>query len=119
MPAEPFAAQAKHFVEVRLLHRDVCVRLHTVDRNDSFFGSIEHPAGDIRQVLLTNGLAKCSDWSIRFLQLKGASALRSTEKSKNKRLNVYENHMFHLLFMVIKNLLVQSVNVLVQIHLSF
>ena len=94
MPAEPFAAQAKHFVEVRLLHRDVCVRLHAVDRNDSFFGSIEHPAGDIRQVLLTNGLAKCSDWSIRFLQLKSASALRSAEKSaKNKRLNVWKSYV--------------------------
>ena len=94
MPAEPFAAQAKHFVEVRLLHRDVCVRLHAVDRNDSFFGSIEHPAGDIRQVLLTNGLAKCSDWSIRFLQLKTASALRAAEKTaKNKRLNVWKSYV--------------------------
>lgn len=94
MPAEPFAAQAKHFVEVRLLHRDVCVRLHAVDRNDSFFGSIEHPAGDIRQVLLTRGLAKCSDWSIRFLQLKLASSLRAAEKSaKNKRLNVWKSYV--------------------------
>ena len=27
-PSEPFAAQAKHFVEMRLLHRDVVVQLH-------------------------------------------------------------------------------------------
>ena len=72
----------------------MCVRLHAVDRNDSFFGSIEHPAGDIRQVLLTNGLAKCSDWSIRFLQLKTASALRAAEKTaKNKRLNVWKSYV--------------------------
>ena len=94
LPAEPYAAQAKHFMEVRLLNRDICVRLHAVERNDSFFGSIEHPAGDIRELMLSRGLAKCSDWSMNLLPLKRAAALRVAEKAaKEKRLCMWANYV--------------------------
>jgi staphylococcal nuclease domain-containing protein 1 len=94
LPAEPFALQAKHFVEVRLLNRDVCVRLYAVDGKDSFVGSIEHPAGDIREIMLARGLAKCSDWSINFLPLARGAALRLAEKkAKAARLCVWANYV--------------------------
>jgi staphylococcal nuclease domain-containing protein 1 len=88
LPPEPFAAEAKHFLEVRMLHRDICVRLHSADRNNSFFGTLEHPNGDIRALMVRQGLARVVDWSIEYLprdkklQLRECEQLAKTAKAR-------------------------------------
>jgi staphylococcal nuclease domain-containing protein 1 len=69
--AEPFAAEAKYFVESRLLNRDVHVLLEGVDKYNNFYGTIQHPAGNISQELLKVGLAKVVDWSAKFAKALG------------------------------------------------
>ena len=75
--AEPFAAEAKYFVESRLLNRDVHVLLEGVDKYNNFYGTIQHPAGNISQELLKVGLAKVVDWSAKFAKVLPLNTLLS------------------------------------------
>lgn len=59
---EPHAQEAKHFVESRLLHRNVTVVLHSV-AGQNFYGDIGFPAGNITEALVSAGLAKVVEWS--------------------------------------------------------
>jgi staphylococcal nuclease domain-containing protein 1 len=61
--AAPFALEAKHFVEVRLLNRNVALRVGGVDKFGNLYGVVEHSAGSISVELLKAGLAKMVDWS--------------------------------------------------------
>jgi staphylococcal nuclease domain-containing protein 1 len=51
-PAEPFALEARHFSETRLLNRELDVCLEGVDSYGNIFGTINHPSGSIGCVLL-------------------------------------------------------------------
>lgn len=79
--SEPFGEEAKFFVEVRLLQRGVKVILEGVSQSggQNFIGSIQHPAGNIAELLLANGMAKCVDWSIT-MATSGPLPLRKAEK---------------------------------------
>ena len=70
--AEPFASEAKYFVESRLLNRDVRVLLEGVDKYNNFYGTLQHPAGNISEELLKVGLAKVVDWSANFTKARPA-----------------------------------------------
>lgn len=61
---EPFAEEAKFFVESRLLQREVKVILEGTTGNGNFLGTILHPVGNISEFLLKEGFAKIADWSI-------------------------------------------------------
>lgn len=63
----PYAEEARCFVEVRLLQRDVEIILESVN-NNNFVGTILHPKGNIAEALLREGLARCVDWSIIFMK---------------------------------------------------
>lgn len=78
--SEPFGEEAKYFVEARLLQRGVKVILEGSGNNQQFVGSIKHPAGNIAELLLANGYAKCLDWSITLVT-GGPLPLRNAEKS--------------------------------------
>eukprot|EP00742_Colponemidia_sp_Colp-10_P003374 GILJ01003593.1.p1 GENE.GILJ01003593.1~~GILJ01003593.1.p1 ORF type:complete len:893 (-),score=162.87 GILJ01003593.1:168-2846(-) len=85
--AQPFAREAKHFVESRLLHRDVQVLLEGVDKNQhNVHGTIVHPQGNISVELVKAGLAKVVDWSARFTpvadQLRAAQRHAQRERAK-------------------------------------
>ena len=60
---EPYAVEAHYFTESKLLQRDVEVILES-HNNNNFIGSVIHPAGNIAEALLKEGMAKCVDWSI-------------------------------------------------------
>merc|ERR1719431_759802 len=60
---EPFATEAHYFTESRLLQREIEVILES-HNNNNFVGSVIHPAGNIAEALLKEGMAKCVDWSI-------------------------------------------------------
>lgn len=89
---EPYALEAKFFSEVRLLNRSVQVILEGVAGNgNSFIGSIKHPAGNIAEALLSEGLARLAKSSITMVSggTDAMQSLRKAEKSAqfaNKRL---------------------------------
>ncbi|XP_049819243.1 staphylococcal nuclease domain-containing protein 1 isoform X2 [Aethina tumida] len=73
-----YADEAKYFVELRLLQRDVEIVLESVN-NNNFIGTIIHPKGNIAEALLKEGFARCVDWSIAFMR-SGADKLRAAER---------------------------------------
>ncbi|XP_053990082.1 staphylococcal nuclease domain-containing protein 1 [Hylaeus volcanicus] len=88
---DPYADEARYFVESRLLHRDVEVVLESVN-NNNFIGSILHPKGNIAEILLSEGFAKCQDWSISNSR-SGAEKLYLAEKAaKEARLRLWKDY---------------------------
>ncbi|XP_028130612.1 staphylococcal nuclease domain-containing protein 1 [Diabrotica virgifera virgifera] len=73
-----FAEEARYFVEVRLLQRDVEIVLEAVN-NNNFIGTVIHPKGNIAELLLKEGLGKCVDWSIMLMK-SNPDKLRAAEK---------------------------------------
>lgn len=45
-----------------------------------FVAKIKHPAGDIAQLLLLSGLARCADWMSPLLGGEGMQKLREAER---------------------------------------
>ncbi|XP_046390934.1 staphylococcal nuclease domain-containing protein 1 [Ischnura elegans] len=74
----PYSKEARYFVESRLLQRDVEIVLESVS-NNNFVGSIVHPKGNIAEILLKEGLAKCVDWSMALVH-GGPEKLRAAER---------------------------------------
>ena len=92
--AEPFAEEAKNFVESRLLQRDVRVILEGVanQSNGILLGTVLHPNGNIAEFLLKDGLAKCVDWSMGVVSV-GAEKYRLAEKqAKQAKLRLWKNY---------------------------
>uniref|UniRef100_A0A0N5CHK2 Micrococcal nuclease n=1 Tax=Strongyloides papillosus TaxID=174720 RepID=A0A0N5CHK2_STREA len=88
---EPFAEEAKLFVEARLLNREIDLVIEGID-NSRIVASIAHRAGNIAVLLLSEGYAKCIDWSIGLVT-GGAQAYRDAEKSaKEKKRNVWKDY---------------------------
>lgn len=89
---EPFALEAREFVEQRLLHRDIQVVLQGIDKSNNYFGSIVHPKGNISLELLRNGLAKFVPWSAAFCGDNNAKAMREAEQqAQTVRANMWRN----------------------------
>eukprot|EP00899_Mesostigma_viride_P011044 jgi/Mesvir1/19941/Mv13205-RA.1 len=94
---EPFAREAKHFTEVRALHRDVRLVLEGVDKYGNLSGSVFYPEGDtavdLAGELLTNGLAKIVEWSMAMMPLEVKDRLRSCEaKAKAGQLRIWKGY---------------------------
>ena len=88
-PDEPFAQEARQFVELRLLHRELDITLHGTDKSGiCAVGTVHHPRGNIAVELLKNGLAKMSDWSVRIMDPMDVPALRIAENGAKVRLLV-------------------------------
>lgn len=91
---EPFADEARHFVETRLLQRDVQIVLEGVanQSNGVLLGTIRHPNGNISEYLLREGLAKCVDWSMGVVT-SGAEKYRNAEKfAKANKSRLWKNY---------------------------
>ena len=104
---EPFAREAKHNTEIRLLHRDVLIIFEGEDKYKNLFCTIRvattsttpsDPAGtapveDVAEVLARAGLAKVVDWSAA-LMTSGAQRLRAAEKAaKAQRLRLWHDYV--------------------------
>ncbi|XP_076980552.1 staphylococcal nuclease domain-containing protein 1 isoform X1 [Tamandua tetradactyla] len=89
---EPFAAEAKFFTESRLLQRDVQIILESC-HNQNILGTILHPNGNITELLLKEGFARCVDWSIA-VYTRGAEKLRAAERfAKEHRLRIWRDYV--------------------------
>ncbi|XP_078495054.1 staphylococcal nuclease domain-containing protein 1 [Ciona intestinalis] len=82
--ADPYAAEAKFFVESRLLQRDVKIILEGVSNQNILLATVLHPNGNITEILLREGFARCVDWSIASYS-QGAEKLRAMEKQAKER----------------------------------
>jgi len=90
--AAPFAREARFFVETRLLHRDVKVKLEGVDKSGALFGSVLHPMGNMSIELVRVGLARVVDWSVGYCGF--AKELRTAEReAKEKRLRIWRDYV--------------------------
>lgn len=86
----PFFKEARYFVECRLLQRDVEIVLESV-ANTNFVGSIIHPKGNIAEILLKEGLARCVDWSMASVH-GGPEKLRASERlAKDHKLRLWKD----------------------------
>ncbi|KAJ1921848.1 hypothetical protein IWQ60_006657 [Tieghemiomyces parasiticus] len=91
---EPHGEEAKYFVESRLLQRDVQIIVEGLaGTNQNFVGSVRHPAGNIAEVLLAAGLAKCVDWSLPMVT-DGSEKLRAAEAhARQSRLRIWKDYV--------------------------
>lgn len=92
--AEPFAEEAKQFVETRLLQRDVQIILEGVanQSNGILLGTVKHPNGNISEFLLREGLARCVDWSMGVVT-GGAEKYRTAERqAKAAKIRQWKNY---------------------------
>ncbi|KAF7694131.1 staphylococcal nuclease domain-containing protein 1 [Silurus meridionalis] len=89
---EPFAAEAKFFTESRLLQRDVQIILESCP-NQIILGTILHPNGNITELLLKEGFARCVDWSMA-VYTQGAEKLRAAERlAKEHKVRIWKDYV--------------------------
>uniref|UniRef100_K3X0E8 Uncharacterized protein n=1 Tax=Globisporangium ultimum (strain ATCC 200006 / CBS 805.95 / DAOM BR144) TaxID=431595 RepID=K3X0E8_GLOUD len=90
----PYSREAKHFTEMRLLHRDVELKLEGVDKYGNLYGSVVHSSGrNISVELLKQGLGKMADWSSAFTSSAARTAMRNAEKeAKAANLRVWKDY---------------------------
>jgi len=87
---ETYEDEAKFFVESRLLQRDVQIVLEGVS-NNNIVGTVLHPNGNIAEILLREGFARCVDWSMTMVS-QGPEKYRAAEKvAKDKRLRLWKD----------------------------
>jgi staphylococcal nuclease domain-containing protein 1 len=96
---EPFAREAKHFTECRLLHREVRVVFEGADKYDNLHVTVlfaENGAPvDVAAALVSEGLAKVVDWSVALMTdpIAGAQRLRAAErKAKDARARIWKTY---------------------------
>lgn len=89
---ESFADQAKYFVESRLLQRDIEVILESAN-NTQFIGSILHPKGNIAEALLSEGFARCVDWSMNHIKTDKHKLYLAEKAAKDKRLHLWKDYV--------------------------
>lgn len=96
--AEPFGAEARYFVEARLLQRNITVELlglppstSNAFQNGPLVGVVKHPAGDIAALLTSSGFARCVDQHAALLGADRMSALRKAEaQAKTARAGLWK-----------------------------
>ncbi|OMO94776.1 hypothetical protein CCACVL1_05833 [Corchorus capsularis] len=96
--ADPFAAEAKYFTEVRCLNRDVRIVLEGVDKFSNLIGSVFYPDGetakDLALELVENGLAKYVEWSANMMEEDARRRLKTAElQAKKSRLRMWTNYV--------------------------
>ena len=90
--SEPFAEEAKFFVESRLLQREVKVTLEGVTGNGGFLASVIHPVGNIALFLLKDGYAKIADWSIGNVSTEREKYRGAETAAKQARARVWASY---------------------------
>ncbi|CAB4280379.1 unnamed protein product [Prunus armeniaca] len=96
--ADPFALEAKHFTETRVLHRDVRIVLEGVDKFSNLIGSVYYPDGDsakdLALELVENGYAKYVEWSANMMEEDAKRRLKAAElEAKKSKLRIWTNYV--------------------------
>lgn len=86
------ALEARYCLESRLLQRDVKLLFEGVSNQQLVLATVIHPAGNIAELLLKGGYAKCVDWSMAVVTT-GKEKLRSAERyAKEKKLRLWKDY---------------------------
>ncbi|KAH9328340.1 hypothetical protein KI387_000448 [Taxus chinensis] len=98
VPPDPYAREAKHFTELRVLNRDVRIVLEGVDKFSNLIGSVHYPDGDVAKdlalELVENGLAKVVEWSASMMEEDSKRRLKTAElQAKKDRLRIWTNYV--------------------------
>ncbi|KAJ7569603.1 hypothetical protein O6H91_01G085700 [Diphasiastrum complanatum] len=98
IPPEPLAREAKHYTEIRVLHRDVRIMLEGVDKFNNLIGSLSYVNGDVAVdlalELVKEGLAKVVEWSANMLEEEEKRRLKNAElQAKKDRLRIWTNYV--------------------------
>ncbi|CAD5211676.1 unnamed protein product [Bursaphelenchus okinawaensis] len=89
---EPYGEEAKFFVESRILQRDVKIYLEGVS-NQNVVGSVIHPRGNIAELLVEDGYARCVEWTLNLVT-EGPQKYREAEKrAKAAKLRIWANYV--------------------------
>ena len=93
-PSEPYGLEARDFVELRLLQRELKITLNGTDKSGvCLVGTVHHPRGNIGAEILKNGLGRISDWTIRMMSPGDVPPLRIAENAaKRSNVGVFENY---------------------------
>ena len=93
-PSEPYGLEARDFVELRLLQRELKITLNGTDKSGvCLVGTVHHPRGNIGAEILKNGLGRISDWTIRMMSPGDVPPLRIAENTaKRSNAGVFENY---------------------------
>ncbi|KAH3744466.1 ribonuclease TUDOR 1 [Pelomyxa schiedti] len=63
LEADPFGKEARAFVEQHLLHRDVVLTLHSVDKNNDIVATVQCSGRDVGSELVSTGFGSYAQWS--------------------------------------------------------
>jgi len=93
-----WSKEARHYTEVRVLHREVTMLFEGTDNNESLFGSILMGTNEnseepliYQEELLQRGLASIAEWNVA--RSKYTSRLRKAEAvAKGKKLRLWTNY---------------------------
>ena len=89
--SEKYAEEARSFIERRLLQREVQITVEDFT-NTALVGSVRHPRGDVAQLLLSQGFARCADKYMTSVA-GGHSRLRTAEgNAKANKLKIWETY---------------------------
>ena len=89
-PAEPFGAESHHFVESRLLQRNVTADILGVSPQGVLVCAVRHPNGSIAEFVLKAGLARCTDFHSTMLGAQMTSLRQAEKYARDKRLGVFQ-----------------------------
>ncbi|TGZ78283.1 hypothetical protein EX30DRAFT_322656 [Ascodesmis nigricans] len=92
-PAEEYGDEAKGFVEIRLLQRTVKVKLLGTSPQGQLIGSIIHPAGNIAEFVLLQGLGRCVDFHATLIGPDMAHLRAAEQKAKDDKLRLWKAHV--------------------------
>ncbi|KAI5791855.1 hypothetical protein EDC01DRAFT_788255 [Geopyxis carbonaria] len=92
-PGEEYGEEAKEFIELRLLQRSVKVTLLGVSPQGQMIGTIGHPAGNIAEFLLVQGLARCADFHSTMLGPAMAILRAAEANAKQNKLRLWKQHV--------------------------
>ena len=93
-PAEEYGNEARQFVEVRLLQREVIVVIVGLSPQNQLIASVLHPArGNVAEFLLSEGLARCNDFHSTLLADKMPTLRSCEKKAQAEKKRLHKNHV--------------------------
>lgn len=92
-PAEPFGNEARHFVEERLLQRNVKLHILGLSPQNQLIASVIHPKGTIAKFILEAGLARCTDFHSTLLGSDMAALREAEKRAQHAKLGLFKDHV--------------------------
>lgn len=93
-PAEPFGSEAQHYIDERLMQRNVKVKIIGVSPQRVLICDIRHPLkGSIAAVVLETGLARCTDHHSTLLGGDMSTLRKAEKKARESKLGIWNAHI--------------------------